>query len=427
MNRSIRSISAALVVAGVIVVGTSTSAAAGNAAPPPIEDTVVVDPGNVTESTEVDSGGPPDLAVVDPGAAAAFAKDKGISVSEATRRLAKQQAQGEKGAKLENSIKGHSGGSYLDADGNLVVTSLDATSDAVVAKSGARAQRVDDSSARLDDIMKKLDKQADTNGAGGVQGWYVDVPSNTVVMTVTVGADDAQTKAMTKLAGKFGTSVRIEFASAQVAPTTTAQYLTGGIQIVIPSGGTCSVGFNTVDAANRPVVLTAGHCVELGQQISRDGFFIGSGRTKNFPGDDFGSFWNSYPSYWIPTASVYTYNGSYMTVRGAWTNPPVGATVCKSGRTTGWTCGTITALNQSVTYTGGKVMSGLVRHNACVEPGDSGGANMSSGGFALGVTSGASTDIATGKCLSKLGQANVSWYQPIGEALSVAGLRLLVA
>jgi S1-C subfamily serine protease len=116
-----------------------------------------------------------------------------------------------------------------------------------------------------------------------------------------------------------------------------------------------------------------------------------------------------------------------MTVRGSWTNPPVGATVCKSGRTTGWTCGTITALNQSVTYTGGRVMTGLVRHNACVEGGDSGGANMSSGGFALGVTSGASTSVTTGQCLSKSGQANVSWYQPIGEALAVTGLRLVTA
>jgi len=161
--------------------------------------------------------------------------------------------------------------------------------------------------------------------------------------------------------------------------------------------------------------------------MSRTGLIIGSGRTKNYPGDDFGSFWNSYPTYWLATASVYTYNGGYTTVHGTWNNPPVGATVCKSGRTTGWTCGTITALNQSVTYKGGYLMTGLVRHNACVEPGDSGGANLSSGGFALGVTSGSSTNITTGQCLSKTGGANVSWYQPIGEALAVSGLRLLIA
>jgi hypothetical protein len=426
MNRTIRSISTALVAATLIALGSSPAAASGNVGAPPVDDTVVVDPGGVAESTQVDPGGAPVSTGVDAGAAAAVANDKGISVAEAERLLAQQQAFGDKGVKLEKSLKGRSAGSYLDADGNLVVTSLDATSDAVVAKGGARAQRVDDSGARLDHIMQQLNKQAERNGAGGLQGWYVDIPTNTVVVTVTVGADDPKTKAMTKLAATFGASLRIEYASAQVAPTTTAEYLTGGSQIVIPGGGTCSIGFNTVDAANRPVVLTAGHCVEVGSSISRNGYLIGSGRTKYFPGDDFGTFWNSYPSYWVPTASVNMYNGRYMNVRGSWTNPPVGATVCKSGRTTGWTCGTITALNSSVVYKGGRYMSGLVQHNACVEGGDSGGANMSSGGYALGVTSGASTNITTGKCLSKQGQPNVSWYQPIGEALNANGLRLLV-
>lgn len=78
--------------------------------------------------------------------------------------------------------------------------------------------------------------------------------------------------------------------------------------------------------------------------------------------------------------------------------------MCKSGRTTGYTCGTITADNQTVTYTGGYVPYGLTRHNACVEPGDSGGSNISSGAYALGVTSGPST--SSDRCLSNVGSAN---------------------
>ena len=72
---------------------------------------------------------------------------------------------------------------------------------------------------------------------------------------------------------------------------------------------------------------------------------------------------------------------------------------------------------------GGKTVYGLARHNACVEPGDSGGANISADGYALGVTSGASTDSPT---VAGAGPAtaNISWYQPIGEALSRNGLRL---
>ena len=74
--------------------------------------------------------------------------------------------------------------------------------------------------------------------------------------------------------------------------------------------------------------------------------------------------------------------------------------MCKSGITTKWTCGIITAKNETVTYTGGKTVYGLTRHTACVEPGDSGGANVSVfyGYHAEGVTSGASMFVdAAGK------------------------------
>jgi streptogrisin C len=101
----------------------------------------------------------------------------------------------------------------------------------------------------------------------------------------------------------------------------------------------------------------------------------------------------------------------------------VGATVCKSGLKTGFTCGRITALDVTASY-GANIIYGLTQHNACVEPGDSGGSNISGGAYALGVTSGASL-VDRKYCLSRYGQRNVSWYQPIGEALSRNGLRLL--
>src|SRR3954463_14927353 len=71
MNRTIRSISAALFVAGVIAVSTSTPAAADNTAPP-VDDTVVVDDAGVATTTEVDPGVTPEVGVVDPGAALAM-------------------------------------------------------------------------------------------------------------------------------------------------------------------------------------------------------------------------------------------------------------------------------------------------------------------------------------------------------------------
>jgi streptogrisin C len=363
-----------------------------------------------------------DLTAVDPKAARAMATRFDIPVAEATRRLGEQQGLATRGAALEKSLGSRTGGSYLDANGQLVVTTLDASADQQAGRSGARFQRVDDSAARLDGIMQRLNQES-THGAGGLQGWYVDVPTNTVVVTVTEGASDARTQAMTRAATAFGASVRIEKAPATQAPRAT-EFMVGGFEFKTASGGACSVGFNTVDASNRPVVLTAGHCVKQSGIMSRNGYQIGATRTASFPTDDFGTFWNSYPSYWQPSVSVYKYNGTYVNVRGQWNAPPVGATVCKSGRTTGYTCGSITALNQTVVYPEGTIY-GLVRHNNCVEPGDSGGSNISSGAFALGVTSGAAGYGANKLCGQKVGQANVSWYQPIGEALSRNGLRLV--
>ena len=70
----------------------------------------------------------------------------------------------------------------------------------------------------------------------------------------------------------------------------------------------------------------------------------------------------------------------------------------------------------------------MTRHSACVEPGDSGGSNLSfiGGKFrAEGVTSGASMTIIAGKkrCLSAVGQQNISWYFPIADSLPYYGAR----
>lgn len=72
----------------------------------------------------------------------------------------------------------------------------------------------------------------------------------------------------------------------------------------------------------------------------------------------------------------------------------------------------------------------LTRHTACSEPGDSGGANVStSGGYrAIGVSSGAMlvTDIFSGgrqRCLGTFGLPNVSWYYPISQSMAHYGPR----
>lgn len=416
MNRTLRLVLSALGTT-VACAAVATTASAGTIPTPPAA-------AHQTASGRAVSGSATATQVsVDPGAVQAFAAQQKISVAAATARLTGQGALGARGAAIVRTLGAHTAGSYLADDGSLVVTTTDAAGDRTATAGGARSQRVRHTSGSLQAIMDRLDAQARTHGAGSVQGWYVDVPNDVVVVTTTAGAHDAAAAALTKVATAYGDAVRLAPAPAADAPQP-SEYMVGGYEFVTASGGTCSVGFNTVDSANRNVVLTAGHCVKQAGIMSRNGLQIGSTRTANYPGTDFGTFWNSYPSYWQPTASVYLYNNSYLTVHGFYSSVPVGTTVCKSGRTTGWTCGKVTAVNQTVSYTGGYVVSGLVRHSACVEPGDSGGANVTPSGYAVGMTSGASMN--NNKCLSKVGQANVSWYQPIAPALTANGLRLRV-
>ncbi|SDU56318.1 S1 family peptidase [Jiangella alkaliphila] len=63
-----------------------------------------------------------------------------------------------------------------------------------------------------------------------------------------------------------------------------------------------------------------------------------------------------------------------------------GAEACKSGSTSGWTCGTIQTPEQSVTFGTGETVTGFI-FDACMLGGDSGG-SIVVGNYALGVNSG---------------------------------------
>lgn len=64
----------------------------------------------------------------------------------------------------------------------------------------------------------------------------------------------------------------------------------------------------------------------------------------------------------------------------------VGAEACKSGSTSGWTCGTIQSAEETVTFNTGETVTGFI-FDACMLGGDSGG-SIVVGNYALGVNSG---------------------------------------
>jgi streptogrisin C len=147
----------------------------------------------------------------------------------------------------------------------------------------------------------------------------------------------------------------------------------------------------------------AGNGVELMGKV------IGS----TYPGKDYG--WADVQPGWTPRPLFKFWSG-YLSLHGA-DVAAVGATVCRSGPTTGWRCGQVKARNVTVNYEAGKV-GGLTRTSACGNQGDSGGPFVF-GGQAQGVLSGGV--IGDDPC-----QAD-TFFQPVRPILANYRLNLLVA
>lgn len=248
----------------------------------------------------------------------------------------------------------------------------------------------------------KLDRAA-KKAPTSVASWYVDESTGKLVLEATNMAD-ASTFVASSDAAADGVQVK------QVAATPKLFYNLVGGQAIYNGGGRCSIGFSA-RKGTAAYVITAGHCTELGGSWSgynRVG--IGPTSTSNFPTDDFGSIKVDSTTTWVPTSQV---QGT-SSVLGS-TEAAVGASVCRSGSTTGYRCGVIQAKNATVNYGGGDIVYGLTKTNACAEPGDSGGSFVS-GRQAQGVTSGGSGDCTVG---------GTTYFQPVNEALSRLGLTLV--
>src|SRR4029453_13523973 len=107
--------------------------------------------------------------------------------------------------------------------------------------------------------------------------------------------------------------------------------------------------------------------------------------------------------------------GAFRDITGAG-RVPCNPSACKTGSTTGTTCGIVQAYNVTVRYAEGTVF-GLTRTNICTQPGDSGGPTFADS-RAQAITAGG----AIGGCNQPAFQ---SFFQPADEALSTYGLTLL--
>jgi streptogrisin C len=331
---------------------------------------------------------------------AALQRDLGLTADQVQARLAAD----ERASTAERTLRGTLGtsfaGAWLAGGADVVVAVTDAAGASRVRAAGATPRVVAHSERELTAVKDGLDARAGAAPAS-VTGWYVDVVTNTVVVEALAGGAEAARA----FAGS-GSAVRV--ATAAEAPRTLYD-VRGGDAYYINNSSRCSIGFSVAGG-----FVTAGHCGGAGSSTAGSNRVAqGTVQARSFPGNDYG--WVAVNSNWVPRNLVNRYNGGTVTVTGS-TEAAVGASICRSGSTTGWRCGTVQAKNQTVRYSQGSV-GGLTRTNACAEPGDSGGSWLS-GSQAQGVTSGGSGNCSSG---------GTTYFQPVNEILSTYGLRLVTS
>ncbi|MCX5039691.1 MULTISPECIES: S1 family peptidase [Streptomyces] len=339
----------------------------------------------------------------------AMQRDFGLSRAEAEDRLAAERDATGLEPVARRAAGTAFGGSWFDADAGELTVAL--TSDAApstvraVRATGAQVRTVEHSARQLDAAKARVDR---LDAPAGVSGWRVDHSANTVVVDV-VGSERADNDVQNFLE-RAREAGPVTVRSVPSAPQTFAAGTVGG-DPYYTGNVRCSIGFSVHGG-----FVTAGHCGRAGAGVSGwDGSYIGTFQGSSFPDNDYA--WVSVGSGWWTVPVVLGWGTvSDQLVRGS-NVAPVGASICRSGSTTHWHCGTVLAHNETVNYSDGSVVHQLTKTSVCAEPGDSGGSFIS-GDQAQGVTSG-----GWGNCSG----GGETWFQPVNEILNRYGLTLHTA
>ncbi len=324
----------------------------------------------------------------------AMQSDLNLTAAQAKARLAAEGKAASAEKQARSDLGASFGGAWFDAkSGKLVVaTTSTAKADSVT---GADVRQVERSQGQLDEYQSRLN-DAKASAPKTVPGWYVDVKTNKVVVQSRGAADAA--KAFVKKAGVPASAVTVKQSTEAPRPLD----VVGGNAYIIEGSWRCSVGFSVNGG-----FVSAGHCGSPGDTTTGpSGTFAGS----SFPGNDYSYVQVSGEAL---IGGVNDYAGGIVAVSGS-QEASVGSSICRSGSTTGWHCGTIGARNATVNYAEGSVY-GLIRTDVCAEPGDSGGSAIS-GNQAQGMTSGGSGNCSSG---------GTTYFQPVNEALNAYGLSLI--
>ena len=264
----------------------------------------------------------------------------------------------------------------------------------------------------------------------GVYSWYVDQKSNTVVVGIGKGGQKA---AIDFVAASGANAGHVRFVVEEEQASKRANLLGGHGYLRNPGDGylyACSIGFTVTTG-----YVSAGHCGDVGETVYLEGAagtgpqwtlgqIIGSFNKSNFPnpgqsGGDMSYIATNGSQTLSPTVYAWGGGNANVTVKGSIAGG-VGTAICRSGRTSGWKCGTIDQVDVSVTYGTGETITHTNRTTACSEGGDSGGSFITGPGQAQGVLSGGS-----GSCKGKQPNNRTrSYFQPVNPILQAYNLTL---
>ncbi|SDL83235.1 streptogrisin C [Glycomyces sambucus] len=338
------------------------------------------------------------LGNVSPGLIEELSETFGLTESEAYDRLAVEAVASDLLEEVPDSLDASYAGLWV-AEGadEILVATTDRAEFTELRAEGATPVLVEHGLADLEAAGTALDAL----DIEGVYGHYVDLEKNTLVVEA---ADEALAAQAIEAAG-----INPDLASAATAEAPELFFVRGGDAYIVENSWRCSVGFS-VRQGSTPGFVTAGHCGSAGDRVTSGEAAPGTFRNSVFPSAD--RAWVAVGTSEVLYDDVNMYSGARDVANA--NQAAVGSSICRSGSTTGWHCGTVQAFNQTVNYAEGSVY-GMTRTNVCAEPGDSGGSFIT-GNSAQGMTSG-----GNGNCSS----GGTTYFQPIGPALSAWGLTLV--
>ncbi|MDF3148303.1 MULTISPECIES: S1 family peptidase [unclassified Streptomyces] len=364
--------------------------------------------GGTTSAAATDSPTVTDTEPASPGLLQAMQRDLGLSEQRAKARLAAERTAMGLTPKARKAAGSAYGGSWFDAESERLTVAV--TSDAAPAtvreirSAGATVRTVAHSARELDAAKARIDRLP---APAGVSSWHVDPAANAVVVNVV--RDRRADNDVRRFASRALATGPVTVETVSAAPRTFAAGTVGG-DPYYTGNVRCSIGFSVHGG-----FITAGHCGGQGAGVRGwDGSYVGTFQGSSFPDNDYA--WVSVGGGWWTVPVVLGWGTvPDRLVRGS-AEAPVGSSICRSGSTTHWHCGTVLARNETVNYSQGAVHQ-MTKTSVCAEPGDSGGSFIS-GDQAQGVTSG-----GWGNCSG----GGETWFQPVNEILGRYGLTLHTA